>query len=136
MFETPVGKMGITICFDLFFPELSRLYALKGADVLACISASPSSTRPFFEKIMVARAIENTAFVAYSNHVGTQRDFVFWGGNCVIGPRGEYKARGEPYKEDAGITAKIAPHEIELARPHRPTIKESRHEVFDELDYL
>ena len=136
MFDTPVGRMGVTICFDLFFPELSRLYALKGADVIACISASPSPTRPFFEKIIVARAIENAAFVAYSNHVGTQRDFVFWGGNCVVGPRGENKARGETYKEDAGIAAEIAPHDIELARPHRPTLKESRHDVFDELDDL
>jgi predicted amidohydrolase len=133
LFDTPAGKMGVTVCFDLFFPELSRLYALKGADVIACVSASPSATRPFFEKILVARAIENATFVAYSNHVGTQRDFVFWGGNCVIGPRGEHKARGEPYNEDAGISAEISPHEIELARPHRPTIKESRSDVFEGL---
>jgi predicted amidohydrolase len=135
VFETPVGKMGVTICFDLFFPELSRLYALKGADVIACISASPSSTRPFFEKITVARAIENAVFLAYSNHVGTQRDFVFWGGNCVLGPRGECKARAEPY-EESDVEADIAPHETELARPHRPTLKESRRDVFEKLAEL
>jgi len=132
IFDTPAGKLGITICFDIFFPELSRLYALKGADIIACISASPSATRPFFEKVTLARAIENTAFVAFSNHVGTQRDFVFWGGNRVIGPRGEIKAQGQPYKE-CEVAAEIGHHELEIARPYRPTLKESRKEIFKAL---
>lgn len=132
IFETPVGRLGVTICFDLFFPELSRLYALKGADIVACISASPSSTKPFFEKMIVARAIENATFTAYSNQIGTQRDFVFWGGNCVVGPRGEIKAKGEPY-EEGEVKANIARYELEIARPHRPTLKESRREVFKAL---
>jgi predicted amidohydrolase len=132
VFETPAGRLGVTICFDIFFPELARLYALKGADIVACISASPSATRPFFEKVLVARAIENASFVAFSNHVGTQRDMVFWGGNCVIGPRGETKALGKPYK-DAEVSARVEHHELELARPHRPTLKEARADVFEML---
>jgi predicted amidohydrolase len=132
IFDTPVGKLGVTICFDLFFPELARLYTLKGADVIACISASPSATRPFFERMTVARAVENAAFVAYANHVGTQRDFVFWGGNCVIGPRGERRASVEPYGEGEA-RADVSKREIELARPHRPTLKEARRDVFEEL---
>ena len=67
VFDTSFGKVGMLICFDCFFPELSKIYALKGADMLVCISASPSTTRIYFEKIMVARAIENTVFFTYTN---------------------------------------------------------------------
>ena len=42
IFDTPIGKIGVEICFDLFFPEISKVYALEGADIIVCISASPS----------------------------------------------------------------------------------------------
>jgi predicted amidohydrolase len=135
VFETKFGKIGMLICFDCFFPELSKIYALKGADILVCISASPSTTRIFFEKVIVSRAIENTVFFTYTNLVGTELNMVYWGGNTVIGPRGDVKAKGEYFKEDT-VTCEINLKELSTAREFRPTIRDTRMELFAELQKL
>jgi predicted amidohydrolase len=135
VFETRMGRIGMLICFDCFFPELSKIYALKGADVLVCISASPSTTRIFFEKIIVARALENTTFFTYTNLVGTELNMVFWGGNAVIGPRGDEKAKGE-YFEEGMVNCELDLKELNVAREYRPTIRETRMELFNELKNL
>jgi predicted amidohydrolase len=135
VFDTSFGKIGMLICFDCFFPELSKIYALKGANLLVAISASPSTTRTFFEKVMVSRAIENTVFFTYTNLVGTELNMVYWGGNTVVGPRGDVKAKGEYFKEQT-VSCDIDFNEITTAREFRPTIRETRMELFFELQRL
>jgi predicted amidohydrolase len=130
--KTPVGRLGIQVCFDLFFPEISKAYALSGADALVCISASPSVTKEYFEKIIVARAIENTCYVAYVNLLGTEKNMTFWGGNQLIGPRGNLKAGGKAYVEGL-VRAEMDLSELEVARQFRPTIKETRTDVLRKL---
>ena len=132
IFNTPVGKMGVEICFDLFFPEISKVYALEGADIICCISASPSVTREYFEKIMLARAIENTTFVAYCNLIGTEQNMTFWGGNQLVGPRGNVKAGGKPFIEGL-VKAEIDLSELEVARQFRPTIRETRQDIMEQM---
>ncbi len=132
IFDTPVGRMGIEICFDIFFPEITKLYALEGADIVTCISASPSTTREFFEKIMPARAIENTIFIAYANMVGTEQNMTFWGGDQLIGPRGNLKAGGKPFVEGL-VNAEVDLSELEVARQFRPTIRETRKDLMEKL---
>ena len=132
IFDTPVGRMGIEICFDIFFPEITKLYALEGADIVTCISASPSVTREFFEKILPARAIETTIFMAYANLVGTEHNMTFWGGNQLIGPRGNLKAGGKPFVEGL-VKAEVDLAELEVARQFRPTIRETRQDLMERL---
>jgi predicted amidohydrolase len=132
MFDTPVGRMGIEICFDIFFPEISKLYALEGADIILCISASPSVTREYFEKLLPARAIENTIFLAYANLVGTEQNMTFWGGSQLIGPRGNLKAGGKPFVEGI-VKAEVDLSELEVARQFRPTIRETRQDLMEKL---
>jgi predicted amidohydrolase len=132
IFETPVGKMGITICFDIFFPEIAKLYALAGVDIVVCISASPSVTKEYFEKIIIARAIENTTFVAFANLIGTEKNMTFWGGNQLIGPRGNVKAGGKAFDEGL-VNAEVDLTELEVARQFRPTIRETRFEILESL---
>jgi predicted amidohydrolase len=135
VFKTEFGKLGMLICFDCFLPELSKIYTLKGADMLVCISASPSTTRVFFEKIIVARAIENTVFFTYTNLVGTELNMVYWGGNTVVGPRGDIKAKGEYFKEGI-VTCDIDLKELITAREFRPTLRDTRMELFFEIQKL
>ncbi|KAA0004607.1 MAG: hypothetical protein DRN33_00675 [Thermoplasmata archaeon] len=132
VFETRYGKIGMCICYDVFFPELVKGLVLKGADMIVCISASPTTTREFFEKVLPARAIENTAFVAYSNIVGTQENLVFWGGGQVYSPRGELLARGKYLKEGI-IKTDVDFGEIEGARASRPTLRDTKADIFSEI---
>jgi len=132
VFTTRLGKIGLMICYDLFFPELAKTYALKGADIIINISASPSTTRVFFEKVLAARAIENATFMLYSNLVGTELNMVFWGGCTAIGPRGDVLARGKYYKEDV-VELELDLKELEIARNFRPTLKNTRSDLIDEM---
>src|SRR5207244_786284 len=56
VFSIPLGTIGLTICYDLYFPELTRLQALAGAQLIICISASPGLRRRFFEGFCLSRA--------------------------------------------------------------------------------
>jgi deaminated glutathione amidase len=71
--STPVGgvELGLTVCYDLRFPELYRILAVRGARILAVPSAFTAATgRDHWEVLLRARAIENQAFVLAPNQVG------------------------------------------------------------------
>ncbi|MFW3145523.1 MAG: carbon-nitrogen hydrolase family protein [Thermoplasmatota archaeon] len=121
-------RVGLLICYDIFFPELVKYYAIGGADLVVCISASPSMTRRFFESVMTARAIENTVFFAYSNLLGFDSKMDFWGGSAVIGPRGDTISKG-PYYEEASVVARIDERSLLTARKNRPTIRDTRYDL-------
>ncbi len=127
---TPWGKIGLHICYDLFLPELTKAYAVAGADIVINISASPSATKPFFEKVLPARAIENTIFMCYSNVIGNDNNMVFWGGAQVHGPRGGMIARAEPFEKD-NLKVTIDLDELPIARHARPTLRDTRPEIFE-----
>jgi predicted amidohydrolase len=132
MFQMNGFNIGVIICYDIFFPELTKIYALNGADLVVCISASPSTTRVFFEKVMTARAIENTIYFAYSNLVGFDSRMDFWGGGALIGPRGETVSKG-PYFEEATVSCQMDRHSLELSRKYRPTLRDTRPSLLNEL---
>lgn len=125
-------KLGVQICYDLFFPELSKAHAVLGADVLINLSASPVTSRANFEKLFPARAIECGTFFAYCNLAGTLDGMVFWGGSQVWGPRGDLKVAA-PILEPSAVTVDLAMEEIEAARPLRPTIRDTRVEMAQAL---
>ena len=52
LFNTKFGKIGIIVCYDLFFPELCKAYTLQGADMIICLSATPSVNRKYFETVI------------------------------------------------------------------------------------
>lgn len=135
VFETPFGKLGVQICYDLFFPELAKVSCLKGADIVVNISASPITARALFEKIIEARAVENAVFFAYLNRVGTDLGLVFAGGSALISPRGQ-EIQALPLVKEAILDREVDLADTDLARPFRPTLRDSRAEVFDEAAAL
>ncbi len=135
MFEIKGFRFGLIICYDIFFPELTKHYALKGADAIICISASPSVTRPFFEAVMKARAIEDTIYFIYSNLVGFDSRMDFWGGSEVVSPRGSVISKG-PYFEESTISATIEEETITLARSLRPTLRDTRVNIKNALEEI
>lgn len=128
--DTKLGKIGLLICYDSFFPELAKAYALQGADLLAIISASPATSKPFFDRILPARAIENALPVLYANLVGTELNIVFQGGTQAIGPRGEDLGRAEDFRESV-VSANVDLRDVRMARGFRPTLRDTRPEFWD-----
>ncbi|MEA2191205.1 MAG: hypothetical protein QOI73_1326, partial [Solirubrobacteraceae bacterium] len=103
-FDTPVGRIGMLICYDKAFPEAARTLALDGAQVLATMSAWPSSATGAAEKLTDdrqwrraelwdrARAAENSMVVASSNQTGTFGSLRFLGGARIVDPGGDVVA--------------------------------------------
>jgi len=127
---TKLGKIGLLICYDAFFPELAKAYALQGADLLAIISASPATSKPFFDRILPARAIENALHVLYANLVGTELNIVFQGGTQAIGPRGEDLGKAADFVESTVLT-EVDLRDVKTARMFRPTLRDTRKDMWD-----
>src|SRR5207245_9791388 len=72
VFKTDLGTIGLTICYDLYFPELTRLQALQGAQLIVCMSASAGLRRRCFEGFCLRRAMENAIYRAYVNRIGIE----------------------------------------------------------------
>jgi predicted amidohydrolase len=104
-FDTPVGRIGMMIDYDKTFPESARSLALDGAEILACLSAWPTSITNraprmaqdrqsrLFDLYDCARAAENQVVVAASNQTGAMGGMRFLGQAKVVGPGGEILAR-------------------------------------------
>ena len=131
-FDTTIGNIGMLICYDLFFPELARLLTVAGAQIIVCISASPSGRRDYFETLTKARAIENSVFLAYVNLVGIEDGLQFWGGSHVLSPEGRLLTKAKYDEEDLAI-ARIDYEDLSRARPFLPTLKDLRPELFEFL---
>jgi len=131
-FNTELGKIGLIICYDIFFPEVSRLTRLEGAQLIVCISASPAVRKTFFEILTAARAIENTAFIAYVNLVGIEDGLQFWGGSRLIAPNGKVLVKAK-YDEEDLVICDIDYRDIKPIETFVPTLKDLRPELFDKL---
>lgn len=132
VFQTEYGKIGLLICYDLNFPELSKALTLQGADLLICISASPSTTRKYFETLLPARALENTVFIAFVNIVGNQDDLIYWGGSQAYDPLGNLLVKA-PYFKESIVTCEINLNDLEPARARRPVLRDIRPEIYQDL---
>jgi predicted amidohydrolase len=87
--------LGLTVCYDLRFPELFRILAIRGARVITLPAAFTKVTgRAHWEILVRARAIENQAFVVAADQIGTHPpDKESFGGSMIVDPWGEVLAR-------------------------------------------
>jgi predicted amidohydrolase len=131
-FDTALGKIGLCICYDLFFPEVCRLTRLKGAQLIVSISASPAVRRSYFEILTSARALENTAFLAYVNLAGVEDGLQFWGGSRLVSPQGDVVAKAK-YDEEDFVICEVNYGDIRPAETFIPTLRDLRPELFEEL---
>jgi len=132
VFETEVGKIGMIICYDIYFPEITRLLSLRGANLFICISASPSVRRGFFETLTAARAIENGVFLAYVNLAGIEDGLQFWGGSRIIAPSGSLISQAK-YDVDDLIHATIDYSDMSRVQAWVPALRDLRPEIFTSL---
>ena len=131
--DTPLGKFGLQICYDIFSPEITRAHALLGAHTSICISASPGVRRQYFESFIPARAMENTVNFIYVNQSGIQDDLIFWGGSEARSATGKQLLKLRYDEPDFGITT-ISPITSKNAKNFVPTLRDVPPWIYRELE--
>ena len=108
VWETKVGRIGVGICWDQWFPECARAMALKGAEVLlypTAIGSEPATpqqdTRDPWQRAMIGHAVSNAMPVAASNRIGREGDIAFYGSSFIADGRGDKVA--ELGREEEGV---------------------------------
>ena len=131
--DTDFGRVGLSVCSDLRFPEIYRELALKGAEVTVCASAFISPRIDHWEFFLRARATENQNFVVASGQYGTepQSGISFVGRSMIVDPWGVIVATASD-KEDC-VTATIDLDFIEEVRGRYPLITQRRPALYKTL---
>ena len=91
--ETPFGRIGVAVCYDLYFPELTRGLALAGADLIAVpanlpLFPRPTSERPVEIALAQATAHVSKVWVAVCDRTGPERGVEWTGASCIVDPDG------------------------------------------------
>lgn len=94
IFETEAGRVALMMTFDQEFPEISRIYALKGAKLIMVLNAHHVPFQPHQELFLRARALENQIYIAAANKVGLENGALFFGKSAIISPEGHVLAEG------------------------------------------
>lgn len=103
--DTTIGKVGVIICYDLRFPELTRRLAVEGAQVICVPAQWPKPRQEHWRALLRARAIENQLFVVSCNTCGLTGKLDFFGMSMIINPKGEVLA--EAGEEEGEIVAPL-----------------------------
>jgi predicted amidohydrolase len=108
VYETEVGRIGLGICYDVNFPEHSRVLALQGADVIVLPTNWPEGLEVIPSLVIPTRALDNHLYCVAINRVGEERGFKFIGRSKVAHWLGLTLAEGKPDEEDI-LYAEIEP---------------------------
>ena len=147
--ETSVGKLGVLVCWDQWYPEAARLMALQGAEMLiyptAIGYASNDSTeeqqrqREAWTTIQRGHAVANGLPVISVNRVGFEKDpsgqtdgIQFWGSSFVCGPQGEFLFRAGEHEEVCQTVAIDLAHS-EQVRRWWPFLRDRRIDYYDTI---
>jgi predicted amidohydrolase len=128
----PLGDvtLGMSVCYDLRFPELYRILAVRGARILAVPSAFTTATgRDHWEVLLRARAIENQAFVLAPNQVGTAPPhYDSFGHSAIVDPWGKVLALA--FEGECFVAAELDLEEQERVRESLPSLANRRPEAY------
>src|SRR5882757_11331807 len=127
VFDTPVGRLGMLICYDKAFPEAARALSLDGAQIIVCMSAWPTSRTGAaanladdrwtkrFNLFDAARALENQVVLASANQAGSFGTLRFVANAKVVGPGGDVLATTGVHAGAATVDVDV-PSELAQAR--------------------
>ena len=97
---TPIGNIGMHICYDILFPESARIMTLLGADIIVLSTNFPQGRGETLNCAARARAIENTVHIVLADRVGSERGFAFAGMSNIVNATGEVLSLASPDKEE------------------------------------
>ena len=147
--QTSVGKLGVLVCWDQWYPEAARLMALQGADILIYPTAIGYATydteeeqqrqREAWTTVMRGHAVANGLPVVAVNRVGFEPDpsgqtegIQFWGSSFVAGPQGELHYRASD-KEEESLVVDIDLKHSEDVRRWWPFLRDRRIENYGDI---
>ena len=124
-------KVGLTICYDLRFPEIYRTLALDRSVSVFIISSAWPFPRVEHQRILAtARAIENQSYVILANRVGADDGVQFCGSSAVIDPYGVVVAAASADREEL-IVADLSREVVEAVRKRMPVFAHRRSDLYD-----
>ncbi len=128
--ESDLGKVGIGICYDIRFPELSRLMALKGADILVYPGAFNLTTGPAHWKTLLrSRAMDNQIFIAAASPARNENaSYVAYGHSLICNPWGEVIKEAGSGEEIIYSTINL--EDISKIRKELPVLSNRRDDVY------
>ena len=141
--DTPVGRLGILVCWDQWYPEAARLMALRGAQILIYPTAIGwargekkdvcQTQRNAWQTIQRSHAIANGLFVLSINRTGRENNLDFWGTSFVSNPMGHVVAEASTHRSEI-LRASLQLSETTTTRQHWPFLRDRRVDAYTGLD--
>ena len=140
--QTSIGKLGVLVCWDQWYPEAARLMALQGAELLiypTAIGYDPHDSKEEQERQRMAwqtvqrgHAVANGLPVITVNRVGEEDGVPFWGTSFVAGPQGEllYEA---PTDQEVSIVVEVDMQRSEQVRRWWPFLRDRRIDAYKDI---
>ncbi|MCY2978350.1 MAG: carbon-nitrogen hydrolase [Planctomycetota bacterium] len=140
--KTRFGVLGVGVCWDQWYPEAARLFALKGAEILLYPTAIGWSVpdKPVFgksqheawETMMRSHAIANGVFVGAANRVGVEDSIEFWGASFAFDPAGNLLHRASHSNEEM-VVVDCNLNKINTQRTYWPFMRDRRIDAYSDL---
>jgi predicted amidohydrolase len=135
VYSTPIGNIGIHICYDSAFPESTRVMALLGADIAVLPTNFPAGREKMLDYVVNTRALENKIHFVAVNRVGSERGTSFCGRSKIVNASGDTLVEASRDKEEAvyaevslaearekHIVFKAGEFELDRMRDRRPEL--------------
>lgn len=132
--STEGATFGTIICYERHFPELGRLVALAGGQIMCVPVASASAPmREVFQLELRAQAVFNGMFVVCANRIGTEGVKDYFGLSAIYDPNGSIVAQAQDHGNDEVVVAEIDIAEVERTRERRPFLRDRRPELYSTI---
>lgn len=142
VFQTKFGNIGVLICWDQWYPEASRITALKGADILFYptaigwdISQDEATNKEQYEAwqcIQRSHAVANGVYTVSVNRVGQEGNMKFWGGSFISNPFGTLLHKSSHTEEEITVV-EIETEQTDHYRIHWPYLRDRRIDSYQEI---
>ena len=130
--DSPIGKLGLSVCYDVRFPGLYTTLVENGADILLIPAAFTQTTgMAHWEVLLRARAIENQCYVLAAAQTGRHNEKrVSYGDAMIVDPWGTVVARGGSTGENLAVVAEIDLNRIKQIRKCMPKSSHRRPDLY------
>ena len=130
VFDTEFGRFGVMICYDIRFPELSRLMVLRGAAMIFVPACFNMTTGPaHWELTFRARALDNQVFMAGCSQARQNSGYISYGHSIITSPWGEVV--GQMDEREGLMIREIDLNQVAKVREELPLLKQRRADVYN-----